>query len=149
LPVNNIRSMDTRIADSLITRRSPAVLAMLYALIALLLTAIGTYGVLGYAVVQRRREIALRMALGARPDQVRRQFVALAVRLIAGGSIVGIAGAWMTGRAMQALLFQVQPLPASIVVLTAAVLATVCLAACMLPSWRAARIAPSSALAEE
>jgi len=149
LPVNNIRSMDTRIADSLITRRSPAVLAMLYALIALLLTAIGTYGVLGYAVVQRRREIALRMALGARPDQVRRQFVALAVRLIAGGSIVGIAGAWMTGRAMQALLFQVPPLPASIVVLTAAVLATVCLAACMLPSWRAARIAPSSALAEE
>jgi predicted permease len=149
LPVNNIRSMDTRIADSLITRRSPAVLALLYAIIALLLTAIGTYGVLGYAVAQRRREIAVRMALGARPDQVRRQFIALASRLIAGGSVIGVAGAWMTGRAMQALLFEVPPLPVTILGLTAAVLGTVCLAACLLPSWRAARISPRAALAEE
>ena len=149
LPVNNIRSMETRIADSLIARRSPAVLAGLYAIIALLLTAIGTYGVLSYSVAQRRREIALRMALGARPDQVRRQFVALAGRLVATGSVMGLAGAWLTGRAMQAVLFEVAPLPVPVVAMSGAVLATVCLAACLLPSRRAAHISPQAALAEE
>ena len=107
LPVNDLRSMEARIADSLVARRSPALLAGLFAGIALLLTAIGTYGVLSYAVAQRRREIGLRMALGARPEQVRVQFLSLALRLLAAGTVLGVLGAWLTGRAMQAVLFQV------------------------------------------
>ena len=149
LPVNNIQSMETRIDASLIARRSPALLAVLYSLIALLLTAIGTYGVLSYAVAHRRREIALRIALGARPDQVRGQFMGLALRLLAVGTAVGLVGAWLTGRAMQAILFQVPPLPLGVVATTGAVLATVCLLACLVPSQRAARISPRAALADE
>ena len=79
----------------------------LFSGIALLLTAIGTYGVLSYAVAQRRREIGVRMALGARPEQIRGQFFSLALRLLAGGTILGLIGAWLTGRAMQAVLFHV------------------------------------------
>jgi hypothetical protein len=112
LPVNDLRSMETRIADSLVARRSPALLAGLFSTIALLLTAIGTYGVLTYAVSQRRREIGLRMALGARPAQVRRQFMSLALRLLAVGISLGMVGAWLTGRAMQSILFEVPALHA-------------------------------------
>ncbi len=149
LPVNDLRSMETRIADSLVARRSPALMAGLFAGIALLLTAIGTYGVLSYAVAQRRREIGLRMALGARPEQVRVQFLSLALRLLAAGTILGVLGAWLTGRAMQAVLFQVPPLHVATLAGSAAILGVVALIACLLPSDRAARISPMEAMIEE
>jgi predicted permease len=149
LPVNDLRSLEARIADSLVSRRSPALLAGLFAGIALLLTAIGTYGVLSYAVAQRRREIGLRMALGARPEQIRGQFIGLALRLLAAGTILGILGAWLTGKAMQAVLFQVPPLHVATLVGATAILGTVSLIACLLPSERAARISPMEAMIEE
>jgi ABC-type antimicrobial peptide transport system permease subunit len=114
-----------------------------------LLTAVGTYGVLSYAVAQRRREIGLRMALGARPEQVRGQFVSLALRLLGTGTLLGLLGAWLTGQAMQAILFQVPPLHVGTLAGTAAIMGVVSLAACLLPSRRAARISPMEALAEE
>jgi predicted permease len=149
MPVNDVQSMDSRIADSLVTRRSPALLAGFFSAIAVLLTAIGTYGVLSYAVAQRRREIGLRMALGARPEQVRAQFLALALRLLAGGILLGLGGAWLTGRAMQAILFHVPAVHLATLAGTAIVMGAVCLAACLLPSRRAARISPMEALTEE
>jgi len=106
LPVSDVASMDTRIADSLVARRSPALLAALFSAIAVLLTAVGTYGVLSYSVAQRRREIGLRMALGARPEQICQQFVSLALWLFAIGTLLGVAGAWLTGQAMQTMLFE-------------------------------------------
>ena len=78
LAIDDIRSMDTRIADSLIGRRSPAMLAGIVAGVALLLAAIGTYGVLSYTIAQRRREIGIRMAFGAETRQIRTQFLSLA-----------------------------------------------------------------------
>ena len=148
LPVNNVRSMDARIARSLVAHRSPAVLAMIFGGIALLLTAIGTYGVLSYAVSQRRREIGLRMALGARPAQIQRQFLSLAGRLLVSGSLLGIAGSWITGKAMQAVLFHTSALPLTVPLAVAAGLGVVCFAACLIPSVRAARISPAQVLAE-
>jgi predicted permease len=149
IPVNDLRSMDTRITDSLSARRSPALLAGLFSAIALLLTAIGTYGVLSYAVAQRRREIGLRMALGAQPRQIRIQFLSLALRLLASGTILGVMGAWLTGQAIQAVLFHVQPLNLAILAGAACLMGVVSLAACLLPSQRAARISPMEALSEQ
>ena len=148
LPVNDLQSMETRIADSLVARRSPAFLAGLFSAIAVLLTAIGTYGVLSYAVAQRRREIGVRMALGAQPGQIRSQFFCLAFRLLAGGTILGVVGAWLAGRAMQTVLFHVPALNLPMLAGTAGVIGVVSLVACLLPSYRAARISPTEAMGD-
>jgi predicted permease len=149
VPINDLRSMEARISDSLIARRSPALLSGLFSGIALLLTSIGTYGVLSYAVAQRRREIGVRMALGAQPGQIRIQFLSLSLRLLTVGTVLGLIGAWQAGRAMRALLFQVPPLNLAVLTAAACVTAAVCLAACLLPSQRAAQISPIEALAED
>jgi len=149
VPVSDLRSMNTRIADSLVARRSPALLASLFSGIALLLTSIGTYGVLSYAVAQRRREIGVRIALGAQPGQIRIQFLSLSLRLLTAGTVLGLIGAWQAGRAMRTLLFQVPPLNVAVLAAAACVTVAVCLAACLVPSQRAAQISPMEALAEE
>jgi predicted permease len=149
VPVSNIRSMETRIGDSLVARRSPALLTGVFASVAVLLAAIGTYGVLSYGVAQRRREIGVRMALGARPEQIRNQFLCLGLRLLAIGATLGVIGAWLAGRAMQGILFNVPVFHLATVAGTAAVMSVVTLVACLLPSRHAARISPMEALSEE
>ena len=149
LPVNDIQSMDARISDSLVARRAPALLAALFSAIAVLLTAIGTYGVLSYGVAQRRREIGVRMALGAQPKQIGRQFLYLAFRLLACGTILGIAGAWLAGRAMQTVLFHVPAFHLPTLTGTAVVMSVVSLVACLVPSYRAARISPMETLGHQ
>jgi predicted permease len=149
LAVDNIRSMNTRIAESLIARRSPALLAGIFAGVALLLAAIGTYGVLSYAVAQRTREIGIRMALGARRKQIGTQFLSLGLRLLAAGTIVGLIGAWLAGRAMQSVLFDVPTLPLATLLGTAFVLSAVSLIACLIPARRATKVDPVVALRAE
>jgi predicted permease len=146
--MNDVSSMDARIAGSLVAQRSTAFLAGIFSLIAILLVAVGTYGVLSYAVTQRRREIGLRMALGAQPGQIRSQFLALALRLLVAGTLLGAMGAWLTGKAMQTLLFQVSPLHLATLAGAVGIIAVVSLIACLLPSQRATRISPVEALAE-
>jgi ABC-type antimicrobial peptide transport system permease subunit len=99
-------------------------------------------------VSQRRREIGLRMALGARPGQIRWQFLTLAARLLMTGSVLGVIGSWITGRAMQAMLFHTPALPLTVALGVAVGMGAVCLAACLIPSIRAARISPAHVLAE-
>jgi predicted permease len=149
LAIDNIRSMDTRIADSLITRRSPALLAGIFAGVALLLAAIGTYGVLSYAVAQRRREIGVRMALGAQREQIGAQFLSLGLRLLVAGIILGVFGAWLAGKAMQTVLFNVPPLHVAIFLGSASIMSAVSLLACLIPAWRASSVNPVEALRTE
>jgi predicted permease len=149
LAIDDVRSMDTRIDDSLIARRSPALLAVIFAGVALLLAAIGTYGVLSYAVAQRRREIGIRMALGAQQQQIGAHFLALGLRLLAAGSALGLLGAWLAGRAMQSVLFDVPTLPIAAVLGTVFVMTTVFLIAGLIPARRATRVDPAIALRAE
>ncbi|WP_415908050.1 ABC transporter permease [Oleiharenicola sp. Vm1] len=149
LPVNDIKSMQAWVDGSVVVRRSPAVLAAIFAAVALLLAAIGTYGVLAYAVSQRRREIGVRMALGARPGQVLGQFLGLGVRLLGAGTALGLVGAWAVGRAMKSQLFGVDALHFGVLGATAAVLLLVVLAATFLPSHRASRVSPIDALRDD
>ena len=149
IAIDHIRSMDTRIAESLIARRSPALLAGIFAGVALLLAAIGTYGVLSYAVAQRTREIGIRMALGAQRGQIGTQFLSLGLRLLAAGTILGLIGAWLAGRAMQSVLFDVPALPVATLLGTALVMTAVSLVACLIPARRATKVDPMIALRAE
>ncbi len=149
LAVADVRSMDTRIAESLIGRRSPAMLAGIVAGVALLLAAIGTYGVLSYTIAQRRREIGIRMALGAQTRQIRSEFLSLGVRLLAAGMFLGVIGAWVVGKAMQSILFGVPALHFVTLAGTALVLTAASLVACLIPARRASRVDPIMALRAE
>jgi len=149
LAIDNLRTMDTRIAESLIARRSPALLAGIFAGVALLLAAIGTYGVLSYAVAQRTREIGIRMALGAQTKQIGAQFLSLGLRLLAAGTILGLMGAWWAGRAMQSVLFDVPTLHVATLLGTALVMTTMSLVACFIPARRATKVDPVIALRAE
>ena len=149
LPVSDLRSMDVRIADTLMVRRSPALLAGIFAGVALLLAAVGTYGVLAYALNQRRREIGVRMALGAMPKQIGNYFLSVGLRLLAAGTILGLAGAWAAGRAMHTVLFEVPTLPWSIVTGAMLIMGVVSMLASWLPARRAARVDPMEALRYE
>jgi predicted permease len=149
LAFDNVRSMNTRIEDSLIERRSPALLAGIFASVALLLAAIGTYGVLSYAVAQRHREIGIRMAVGAQRWQIGTQFLSLGLRLLAAGTVLGLIGAWLAGRAMQSVLFNVPTLHIATLLGTALVMSVVSLVACLIPARRATKVDPMIALRAE
>jgi len=124
-------------------------LAGIFAGVALLLAAIGTYGVLSYAVTQRTREIGIRMALGAQREQIGSQFLSLGLRLLAAGTILGLIGAWLAGRAMQSVLFDVSAVHFATLFGTALLMSIVSLIACLIPARRATKVDPIVALRTE
>jgi ABC-type antimicrobial peptide transport system permease subunit len=146
--VGSILPVEAMIADSVAPRRLNFVLVTSFALVAVVLTAAGLYGVMSYIVTQRTREIGVRMALGA----TRRQAMALVVReagiMVAAGIAIGIAGAlWLT-RWITTMLFGIDPADPLVYVAVSLLLASVALLAAAVPSDRASRIDPLQTLRE-
>jgi predicted permease len=146
LPLTDIRSMDARVADSLQPRRTPALIAGLFALTAVLLAAIGLYGVMAYAVAARTSEFGVRMALGAVRGDVLRLVLGQGWRLIVSGVALGVAGSVWTSSLLSRLLFGISPTSPVALGLVAAGLAGIATIACAVPAVRAARVSPLVAL---
>jgi len=149
LPLTNLRSMDVRIADSLAGRRSPALLAGIFAVTALLLAVIGLYGVMSYTVAQRTSEFGIRLALGAQPKDVLRMIFGQGARLTIIGLSAGLAGSLLLTGTMSSFLFGVKANDPIALVGVAVLLAVVTAIACYLPARRAMKVDPMIALRAE
>jgi predicted lysophospholipase L1 biosynthesis ABC-type transport system permease subunit len=149
LPVIRLRAMEEVIDGSL---RRPRMLMHLlagFAALALLLAAIGTYGVLSYLVAERRREIGIRMALGARRQTVLRSVLGHGLTMTFTGLAAGLAGSLALTRLMETMLFEVRPGDPPTLIGVASVITLVASAACLVPAYRATRVDPLTALREE
>ena len=149
LPFFAVKPMQLRVEESLVSRKTPMMLATLFGAIALFLAAVGIYGVLAYQVAQRRKEIGIRLALGSDGRRIFGLIVSEGLWLLCLGLGVGLAGAFAIRRAMASQLFGVQPMDPVVLALVTAVLAVVALLACAVPARRAARIDPLIALADQ
>jgi predicted permease len=149
LPVFAVKTMEQVTDESLVTRRWPMLLSMGFGLVALMLSALGIYGVLAYLVTQRTKEIGIRMALGGSPraifDLVLREGLVLLVVGLAAGGIGLVAGR----RALEAQLYGVGPGDPAVMMAAAALLGLAALVACAIPARRATRIDPVIALNHE
>jgi putative ABC transport system permease protein len=144
--VGGVMSLDELMRASLGPARVNAAVMGVFATAALLLAVLGVYGVLSYSVKQRRREIGIRMALGARGADVVRLVVGQGLRLAALGVTLGVAAALALGRSMAGLLFGVQPADPATLAAVACVLAVTAVGASYLPARRAARVDPATVL---
>ena len=149
LPVYASQPLSRYVSDSVRAERFTSVLVTLFAALALVLTAIGLFGVISYTVAQRTHEIGVRMAIGARPGEVFRMVVGSGMRLVGAGTAAGLAGALLLGRAFERFLFGVGRSDPATLAGVAALLAAVGLLACALPARRAVRVDPVSALRDE
>lgn len=149
LPLFSVRTLEDRMHETMTDRRTPMVLAMLFAGVALFLAAVGLYGVLAYQVSQRSRELGIRMALGSDARGIFALVLREGIVLLAAGLIAGLAGAFAMRRAIESQLYEVSATDPRVLMSVAAVLATVALIACTIPARRASRIDPMLALSEQ
>jgi putative ABC transport system permease protein len=145
----NVVTMEERIADTVWQRRLAGTLFLVFAALALVLAAIGIYGVMAYTVSQRTREIGIRLALGAQPRDVLRMIVGQGAKLIAIGLGIGLLIALVGGQIIKSLLYGISSADPLIYLLVLVVLAIVALLACWLPARRATRVDPLHALRQE
>jgi len=149
LPVHDMRPMEQVVAETLSTRRLTLWLVGAFAALALVLSFVGIYGVMSYAVTERIHEIGVRTALGAQRRDIFRLFVASGMRLAAIGLVVGTVGALLATRAMTGLLFGVSAGDPLTYLAIAALLALAAFAACYVPARRALAVDPIVALRYE
>jgi len=145
-PIYDVRTLEERIGASVGQERFIALLLAGFSVVALLLAAIGLYGVLSYSVAQRTHEMGVRLAFGAEANDILRRVMRDGIKLIGAGLVIGVAGAAALTGFVESLLFGVSPLDPRIHVVVVLVLTTVALAACWIPARRAARVDPIAAL---
>ncbi|HWS90077.1 MAG TPA: ABC transporter permease [Pyrinomonadaceae bacterium] len=148
-PVADVRTMEGWLAESTARARFGTLLLGAFACTALLLAAVGLYGVLSYSVTQRRNEIGIRMALGAQARDVLKLMVGQGMRLVLVGVVLGLAGALALTRVMSGLLYDVAATDPPTFAANALLLMAVSLAACYIPARRATRVDPATALRRE
>jgi len=148
-PLFDLMTLDARVQLSLTGRRVPMQLIGVFAALALVLAAIGIYGVLAFAVAQRTGEFGVRMAIGADTSRIRRHVLGDGARLVGIGLGIGVVGAIALGFVLQSQLFGVGAIDLVSLAAVVAVLALTSLVACWLPAHRAARTAPLEALRYE
>ena len=149
VPVHSISSMDQIIARSVADRRFALQLLGVFAAVALLLAAVGIYGVMSYSFSQRTHEVGIRIALGAQRLDILRMALTEGMQMVLIGLASGLAGAAILTRFFRSMLFGVQPADPATFLSVAAILAAVALFACYIPAQRATRIDPLVALREE
>jgi predicted permease len=149
LPVTRIRTMEQIVGASTADTNFNATLVSMFALLSMLLAAIGLYGVLAYLVTQRTAEIGIRIALGAQRGQILSLILFDGLRPALIGLAAGVAGSFGAAHLIQSVLFGTSPLDATIFVSVSITLLLVTAAACALPAWRASRLNPVQALHSE
>jgi putative ABC transport system permease protein len=146
LPIIRMRSMDAVIGDAIARPRFLTVLLGIFAGLALVLAAVGTYGILAYLVTERKQEIGIRMALGADRGKVLRLVLGRGLLLSGIGLVIGLAASLGLTRVLATLLFNVTPTDPFTLASVAGVIALVAAAACIIPAWRATRVDPLAVL---
>ena len=149
LAIYNVRTFDDIVSASIATERFSTTLLGAFAIAALLLAAVGIYGVTDQAVSQRTHEIGVRLALGASPHQVLALVLGDGLRLCAIGIVLGVAGALALARVLSGLLFGVSALDPRAYIAVSVVLGLASLTACYLPARRATMVEPTVALRAE
>ena len=148
-PVTDVSTVEADIGESLAVRRFQALLLTLFSMLAVLLSAVGIFGLMAQLVVRRTPEIGLRMALGATPRDVLRMVLRQGIVLAAIGAVAGIAGALVLARVLKTMLFGVSAADPLSYAAAALVMALAVFLACGLPAWRAARVDPMDALRDD
>jgi putative ABC transport system permease protein len=147
--VENVKTLDQIRGDSLAARTFAMQLLAGFALVGSALTLVGIYGVLSLSVASRRREIAIRTAVGAQQWDIRNLVFAEGFRLIAGGVISGIAAALILSRVLKSFLFEVEPTDPATLIAVGLLFAGVAMLACWAPTRRATKVDPIEALRYE
>jgi putative ABC transport system permease protein len=148
LPIFNIRTLETQLSNELVTQRLSVILVGLFSVLALLLAAVGLYGVLAYSIAQRTREIGIRIALGAESGTILTLVVRQGLTIVGIGLIAGIISSIILTHLIQSLLYGVSGTDPVALLTAVGVLALAAFLACLVPALRAIRVDPITALRE-
>jgi len=149
LPVSDVLTMNQLLGQSTLDQSFNTALLVAFAALSLVLAAVGLFGVMSYIAAQRTTEIGIRVALGAKREQVMRKMLLDGMRPAVFGLVVGLAASLEAGQLMRDLLYEIKPLDAAVYAAVATLLLAVAAFACIVPAWRASRLDPVQALRAE